>query len=234
MQTFMLHSPVDRGRLYRRASALALITIFYNIIEGLISVSFGIEDESFALLGFGVDSFVEVVSGIGIWHMVQRIRRREREDTDRFERTALQITGAAFYLLTAGLAATGLVNLARGHRPETTVWGVVVSIVSIVTMWLLIRAKVDVGTRLESQAILADAACTRTCLRLSAVLLATSAGYELTGLGGLDALGTMVIAALSYREGREAFEKSRTGRIACACGGACETGPGGGGNAREP
>lgn len=201
---------------------LALITIYYNIAEGLVSVFFGLEDESIALFGFGVDSFVEVISGIGIWHMVRRVRRNEAEAPDRFERTALKVTGSAFYLLTAGLAATGLVNLYQGHRPETTVWGIVISLVSILTMWLLIRAKVNVGTALGSPAILSDAACTRACLQLSVVLLIASVGYELTGLGGLDALGTMVIAALSYREGKEAFENARAGSFACVCGGACE------------
>jgi divalent metal cation (Fe/Co/Zn/Cd) transporter len=207
--------------LYRRASALALITIFYNLAEGLISVFFGLGDESFALFGFGLDSFVEVLSGIGIWHLVRRLRQNGGEDPDAFERRALRTTGSAFVILAAGLAVTAAVNLVQGHKPESTFWGIVVSSVSIVTMWLLIRAKVAVGTQLHSPAILADAACTRTCLRLSVVLLLASAGYELTGLGGLDALGTMVIAVMSWREGREAFEKARTGSFACACGGGC-------------
>ena len=223
MQTLTFGFSPDRQRLYRQANVLALITIFYNIVEGLVSVYFGLEDETFALFGFGLDSFVEVISGIGIWHMVRRIRQNGTEDPDRFERTALRVTGSAFYLLTAGLAATALVNLYQGHRPETTFWGIVVSLVSIATMWLLIHYKVKVGSALGSQAILSDAACTRTCLQLSVVLLIASAGYELTGLGGLDALGTMVIAALSYREGKEAFEKARAGSFACACGGACNT-----------
>jgi divalent metal cation (Fe/Co/Zn/Cd) transporter len=223
MQTLTPGFAPDRNGLYRRAYALALITIFYNIAEGLLSVFFGLEDESFALFGFGVDSFVEVISGIGIWHMVRRIRRHEAENPDRFERSALRITGTAFFLLTAGLAITGLMNLIQGHRPETTLWGIIISLVSILTMWLLMRSKMKVGTALKSPAILSDAACTRTCLHLSAVLLVASAGYELTGLGGLDALGTMVIAALSYREGREAFTKARSGSFSCACGGACAT-----------
>jgi divalent metal cation (Fe/Co/Zn/Cd) transporter len=90
-------------------------------------------------------------------------------------------------------------------------------------MWLLIHYKVKVGRQLNSQAILSDAACTRACLQLSVVLLIASAGYELTGVGGLDSLGTLVIAGLSYREGKEAFEKAKSGSFACACGGNCTT-----------
>lgn len=208
-------------RLYSRATALALITIAYNIIEGLVSVHFGLEDGSMALFGFGVDSFVEVVSGIGIWHMVRRIRSSGSETPDRFEETALRITGTGFFVLAAGLSAASAVDLYRGHRPETTVWGIVVSVISIAAMWLLIRFKVKVGKELGSEAILSDAACTRACLQLSIVLLLASVGYELTGIGGIDSVGTFVIAGLCLREGREAFEKAKAKSFACACGGAC-------------
>jgi len=209
--------------LYQRAAVLALITIFYNIGEGLVSVIFGLEDESFALLGFGLDSFVEVASGIGIWHMIGRIRRNEGEQADRFERTALTVTGAGFYVLTVGLALSAAINLYRGHAPETTFWGIVISLVSICTMWLLIHYKVKVGKALNSQAILSDAACTRACLQLSVVLLIASVGYRLTGIGGFDSLGTFVIAGLCWREGKEAFDKARAGSFACSCGGECKT-----------
>lgn len=216
----------QREKLYHWAYILALITIFYNIAEGLVSVFFGLEDETMALFGFGVDSFVEVISGIGIWHMVRRLRRNGGEDPDLFERRALRITGSGFYALTAGLAVTAVVNLVQGHQPETAFWGIVISLISIVTMWALIRAKVAVGTKLGSQAILSDAACTRTCLQLSVVLLVASAGYELTGIGGLDSAGSLLIAWFAFREGREAFEKARAGSFACTCGGSCGTGKG--------
>lgn len=211
-----------RAKLLRTAALLAIVTILYNIIEGVVSVFFGIEDESFALFGFGLDSFVEVASGIGIWHMIGRIRRSEGENADRFERRALTITGGGFYVLAAGLAATAAFNLAAGHKPEASFWGITVSLVSIFSMWLLIRAKVKVGGQLNSPAILADAACTRACLQLSVVLLIASGGYALTGIGGFDSIGTFVIAWLCLREGKEAIEKARSGTFACACGGACD------------
>lgn len=210
-------------KLYSFASALALITIAYNIVEGIVSVFFGLEDGSMALFGFGVDSFVEVISGIGIWHMVRRIRNNGKENPDRFEQTALRITGVGFYFLTIGLAIIAAVNLYQGHKPETTFWGIVVSVISIATMWLLIHYKVKVGKQLKSEAILSDAACTRACLQLSIVLLIASVGYELTHIGGIDSIGTFIIAGLCYREGKEAFEKAKAKSFACACGGACQT-----------
>ncbi len=211
------------SKLYSFASALAIITIAYNIVEGVVSVFFGVEDGSMALFGFGVDSFVEVISGIGIWHMVRRVRNNDKENPDQFEQTALRITGAGFYVLTIGLSILAAVDLYRGHKPETTFWGIVVSVISIATMWLLIHYKVKVGKQLNSEAILSDAACTRACLQLSIVLLIASAGYELTHIGGIDSIGTFVIAGLCYREGKEAFGKAKTKSFACACDGSCRT-----------
>jgi len=224
VQTRSIGFAPDRTKLYAWASTLALITIFYNIAEGLVSVYFGLEDESMSLFGFGLDSFVEVVSGIGVWHMIRRVRQRDGENPDRFEQRALRITGAAFYILTAGLAITSIVNLYRGHKPESAFWGIVISIISVLSMWALIRAKMKVGRKLNSPAILADAACTRACLQLSVVLLIASAGYELTGIGGLDSIGALVIGGLCFREGKEAFEIARAGSFACACGGSCKEG----------
>ena len=205
--------------LYRTAALLALITIFYNLLEGVVSVGFGLADETLALFGFGVDSFVEVISGVGIWHLVRRLGQGEPADRDRFERRALRITGTSFYLLAAGLTLTAVLSTIEGHRPETAFWGIVVAVVSIVAMQLLIHYKVKVGTALNSPAILADAACTRTCLRLSVVLLAASAGYALTGIGWLDGAGSLAIAWLSFREGKEAFAVARG--LACSCSGTC-------------
>lgn len=205
-------------RLYKRANLLALVTIGYNLLEGLVSVWLGLSDETFALFGFGVDSFVEVISGIGVWHMVRRMRTTSCQAThDAFEQRALRITGTAFYLLTAGLSISSAVNIYQGHRPDTTLWGIIVSLVSIASMWFLIRAKVKVGTALQSDAILADAACTRACLQLSIVLLVASAGYALTGIGIFDSAGSLLIAGLAAREGKEAFNKA-AGK-ACCCGG---------------
>ena len=229
METVNFSLPAEKKTaLYRQAAALAVFTIAYNLVEGGISVFFGFEDETLALFGFGLDSFVEVISGAGILHMVLRLRSNGgtgdggRPDTgsemDRFEATALRITGGAFYLLFAGLLATVAFALYQGHAPETTFWGVVVSLVSIVTMWALIRLKVRVGRALGSAAILADAACTRACLYLSVILLVTSLGYEFTGIGGLDAIGAAAIAVLSLKEGREAFEMARGGSCSCSNG----------------
>ncbi len=197
-----------RDSLYRTAHILALVTIGYNLIEGVVSVILGLAGETLSLFGFGLDSFVEVISGLGILHMVHRIRHNLGEERDRFERRALRITGASFFLLTAGLAFTAAADLWQGHAPETTFWGIIVAVISILTMQLLVHHKTKIGRALDSDALLADANCTKACLYLSVVLLITSAGYEITGVGGLDSLGALGIAFWSFREGRESFEKA--------------------------
>jgi divalent metal cation (Fe/Co/Zn/Cd) transporter len=202
--------------LYKWASTLALITIIYNTGEGIISVYLGFDDETIALFGFGLDSFVEVISGIGIWHMINRLRRNNDGNSDSFEKQALKITGTAFYILTFGLVVTSLLNIFKGHKPETTFWGVIVASVSILTMWILIHYKIKVGKQLNSNAIIADANCTKACLYLSVILLVSSVGYELTGIGGFDSLGAVFIAGLSFREGREAFQKAEN-NVICSC-----------------
>lgn len=216
MKIVSMKSSKGMTSFYKWASTLALITIFYNLAEGVVSVFFGVEDETIALFGFGVDSFVEVISGVGIWHMVRRMRQNGNEDPDRFERTALKVTGASFYILTLCLLITAVVSISRGYKPETTLWGIIVSIISILTMWLLMHYKMKIGRQYNSQALLADAACTKTCIYLSLILLIASVGYEVTGVGSLDSLGALGIALLSFREGREAFEKAK-GNLACGC-----------------
>lgn len=187
---------------------LALFTIFYNLMEGLISISFGISDEALTLFGFGVDSFIEVMSGIGILAMVLRIRQNPDTPRSLFEKSGLRITGTSFYLLVVGLAATAIYNLFTVHKPETTLPGLIISVISIAVMWILVAGKRKVGRVLNSQPILSDANCTRVCIYMSVILLASSLIYQLTGLGFVDSLGALGLIYFSYSEGREAFEKA--------------------------
>ncbi len=187
---------------------LALFTIFYNLVEGLVSIFFGISDETLTLFGFGVDSFIEVMSGIGILAMVLRIRQNPEAPRSQFERTALRITGTSFYLLAAGLGITAIYNLFTAHKPTTTLPGLIISLISIAAMWALVTGKRKVGRVLESSPILADANCTMVCIYMSVVLLAASLIYQLTGFGFVDSVGALGLIYFSYNEGKESFEKA--------------------------
>lgn len=196
------------NRYWSYALSLALFTIFYNLAEGIVSIFFGVSDEALTLFGFGVDSFIEVLSGIGILAMVLRIRQHPETPRSQFEKTALRITGTSFYLLAAGLALTAVYNIVTGHKPATTLPGLIISIISIAMMWLLVLGKRKVGRTLNSQPILSDANCTMVCIYMSLVLLASSLIYQLTGFGFIDSIGALGLIWFSYSEGKEAFEKA--------------------------
>jgi divalent metal cation (Fe/Co/Zn/Cd) transporter len=213
----------SKSSLLKIALALGLLTVAYNLIEGAVSIWFGLNDDTLALLGFGVDSLVEVISGAGIVHMVLRMHKSPVESRDQFERQALRITGWAFYLLAAGMIIGALLNLLQGSRPATTIPGILVSFVSIATMWWLMSAKMKVGKSMHSDAIIADANCTKTCLLLSVVLLVSSLLYELFHIGLVDAAGSLGIAWFAWSEGKESLEKARSGKLGCCCSGTCHS-----------
>jgi divalent metal cation (Fe/Co/Zn/Cd) transporter len=169
----------------------------------------GYKDETLALFGFGVDSFIEVVSGIGIAVMILRIQQYPESSKNEFEIKALKITGTSFYLLSAGLLVGIMLNIITNHKPETTLWGIVISLVSIIVMIWLLTAKKSVGKRLHSEPIISDSNCTKVCVYMSIVLLIASLIYEITGFAYADAIGAAGLIYFSISEGKEAFEKAK-------------------------
>ncbi len=212
-KTFQI--PANTKKLYQRAYILSLITIFYNIIEGLVSTFYGAGDETLALFGFGVDSFIEVISAIGIAHMIIRMKNTAISERDKFEIQALRITGTAFYILTVSLLVGSIINIIYKAEPVTTFWGIVISSISIVTMYVLYSYKMKVGKNLGSEPIISDANCTKTCFYLSFILLGSSLLYEVFRIPYVDAVGSLGIAWYAFKEGREAFEKAKSKRLSC-------------------
>ena len=206
---------MNRDKHLNIAFILSIITIVYNVIEGIISVYFGIKDETLSLLGFGTDSFVEVISGFGIAHMVFRMKYSDVDQRDKFERQALRITGTGFYILTLGIIVGAVFNIIENNKPETTIPGIIISGISILTMFFLMRYKLSIGKKLNSDAIIADANCTKSCLYLSIVLLISSGLYAIFNIGYIDSLGSLGIAWFTFKEGKEAFEKVKHNKIAC-------------------
>ena len=203
------------NKLYSRAYQLSLFTIIYNVLEGIISMVMGYQDETLTLFGFGVDSFIEVMSGIGIAVMILRIKQNPDSPKSSFEIKALKITGTAFYLLSAGLLVGIISNLISHHKPQTTLWGVIISTVSIIVMVWLMNAKKRVGKQLHSDAIVADSNCTKVCVYMSLVLLVSSVIYEFTGFAYADIIGTVGLIYFSIIEGKEAFDKAKGKECDC-------------------
>ncbi len=196
-------------RYLRIALWLSLITIGYNFLEGIISVFLGFSDETLALFGFGIDSFVEVISGAGIFHMIMRIYQHGVEKQSHFEKTALKITAFSFFLLGIVLIVVSLYKLYIGSIPENTFWGIIISLISLLAMGFLIFYKIKVGKKLNSDAIIADAKCTLTCMYLSIILLVSSGLFYFLKISWADSIGAIGLALFSLKEGKEALEKSK-------------------------
>lgn len=203
-------------KLLKTALILSAVTIIYNLIEGSVSVFFGTTDEALSLFGFGTDSFVEVLSGIGIAHMVMRMRKTEVVQHDKFERQALRVTGIAFYILTTGLVIGAALSIYNKSMPSTTLPGIIIAGLSILTMYILYYYKLKVGKALNSAPIISDAKCTKTCFYLSFILLGASLLYELFKIPYVDAIGSLGIAWYAFKEGKEAFEKVKENKLSCS------------------
>lgn len=202
-------------KLYNQAYNLALFTVGYNIIEGIISVVFGYEDKSLTLIGFGLDSFIEVVSNLGIVYMITRIRQNPKSERSEFERTALKITGYAFYLLCLGLLLGIILTITEDQKPIKSLSGVLISLVSIAVMIFVYTTQIKIGKQLNSAPIIADGECTKVCVYMSVVLLVSSGIYALTNFKYADVIGMIGLIYFSYKEGRECFEKSEGKECAC-------------------
>ena len=205
----------EEAILYKKAYMLSLFTIFYNIIEGVVSMIMGYQDETLTLFGFGVDSFIEVMSGVGIAIMILRMQKNPDSPKNKFEIQALKITGTAFYFLSVGLIIGIVINIFEKHTPNTSFWGIVISVISIIVMFWLMTAKKRIGRQLNSEPIISDGNCTKICVYMSFVLLISSLVYELTGFIFADSIGALGLIYFSFIEGKEAFEKAKGKKCSC-------------------
>lgn len=195
----------------RRALWLSGLTIAYNLVEGLVSMHFGWADDSVALFGFGADSFIEVASAcLVLWKLLDHGNLAR-------ERKATSAIGWLFLGLGAGVAGGALLQLAGRRHPPTTVPGLVISALSLAFMVFLWRAKLRAAKGLDSAALAADAACSRACIQLSAVLFAGSLVFlAAPALWWADAAAALALALLIAREG---LGMVRAARSACFIGG---------------
>jgi divalent metal cation (Fe/Co/Zn/Cd) transporter len=188
----------DRRKHEQRARLLAWLTIVWNAAEGVAAVGAGAAAGSVALVGFGLDSFVEVFSGtVVLWQLAG-----VREDRDR---RALRMIGVSFYLLAAYVVVDAVRDLIAGSEAGESGFGIALAVVSLAVMQFLVVAKRRTGTALHNHVVLADAQETALCMYLSVVLLAGLALNAAFGWWWADPLAALVIAGLAIKEGREAW-----------------------------
>ncbi len=195
-----------RLALLRRGLVLEYLTVGWNIAEGLIAIGAGVVARSPALIGFGVDSFVESVSGGAlIWRLRSEINGSDDEEAiERIEHRAERFVGVAFLLLAAYVAFEAIRALIGEEAPDASPVGIALTAVSIAVMLWLARAKKETGEALGSRALIADSKQTYACWYLSVVALAGLALNALFGFWWADPVAALGIVVLLVREGIEA------------------------------
>ncbi len=195
---------LERTAVVLRGRRLEYFTIAWNALEGLVAVVAGAIAGSISLVGFGIDSFIEVTSGsVLLWRMSvdAEVQRRELN-----ERRALRIVGVCFLLLAAYIAYESVLDLWSRRAPEHSIPGIVLACVSLVVMPLLSRAKRTVGHALGSAAMHADAKQTEFCTYLSAILLAGLLVNAFFGLWWADPVAALIMVPIIAKEGIEGLQ----------------------------
>lgn len=216
-------TPARRAALSRRSLRLAYATAAYNLLEGLVAIAAGAAASSSALIGFGLDSFVEVSSAaIIIWQFRSRVPESK-------ERRALKLIALSFFALAVWVTVDAARSLLGGSDADASPVGIGLAIASLVVMPLLVRAKRRTGRELGSATVLADSMQTMLCTYLSAVLLVGLVLNAALGWSWADPIAALVIAGVAVKEGVEAWRGEQCDDCApvaagCACGPDCKDG----------
>lgn len=182
----------------RTAVRLAWATIVYNVIEAIVAISAGAAAGSVALIGFGLDSSVEVMSAtVIVWQF--------RGIAESRERRALRLIALSFFALGSYVAVHAVVDLLRRSQPESSIVGIIVAALSLIVMPLLAYGKRRAARQLGSATVLADSNQTQLCTYLSAILLGGLVLNATVGWWWADPLAAIGIAVLAFSEGREAW-----------------------------
>jgi divalent metal cation (Fe/Co/Zn/Cd) transporter len=195
---------LERALILRHGRRLEYFTIAWNTVEGLVALITGVIAGSISLVGFGIDSFIEVTSGsVLLWRMSVDADEPRRE---RNERRSLRVVGVCFLLLAIYIAYESALDLWTRRAPEHSVPGMILACVSLVVMPLLSRAKRKVGHDLSSRAMHADAKQTEFCTYLSAILLAGLLLNAAFGLWWADPVAGLIMVPIIAKEGIEGLQ----------------------------
>jgi len=202
--------PDVTGPAARRAVRYARFTIGYNVIEGIIAVAAGSVAGAVSLIGFGVDSGIEVAAAtVVLVRLLAEIKGGEPDEAK--ERRALKFIALTFFALALYVTVEGIRDLITGESPDTSMVGIVLTGASIVIMPWLARAKRMAGLEMNSRLVVADAAETRLCAWLSVSTFAGLVAFAIWGWTWIDPVAGFVIAAFAIMEGKEAWE----GELVC-------------------
>jgi len=197
----MPEASISREIIARRGKRLEYFTIAWNCLEGIAALIAGTLAGSISLVGFGIDSFIEVTSGATLlWRMAVDSNEQTRE---RNERISLRIVGVCFLVLAAYIAYESLSNLIERRPAERSIPGIVLASVSLIVMPMLSHAKKEVGRKLGSGAMNADARQTDFCAYLSGVLLVGLLFNAVLRWWWADPVAALIMVPIIAKEGVE-------------------------------
>lgn len=193
-------TPERRTTLHRRIRLIVAFTIAYNLIEAVVAITAGSVASSAALIGFGLDSSIEVLSAAAVaWQFTRR-------HPERWEKPTLRVIAVAFFALAIYVTASSAISLVSGDRPAHSTVGLVLTTLSVVIMPLVSLAERRAGQEVGSATAIADSRQTLICTYLSAAVLVGLALNSLFGWWWADAVAGLVIAIFAVREGVEAWK----------------------------
>jgi divalent metal cation (Fe/Co/Zn/Cd) transporter len=195
-----------REVMLARALRLEYLTVGWNVVEGVVAVTAATAARSVALMGFGIDSFVESASGsVLVWRLLTERRRASATAIEQVERRAQRLVAVSLFALAAYITVDAASSFVTGERPAPSTIGIVLTAVSLAVMWWLARAKVHVARALGSRSLEADAFQTTACWWLSLAALVGIGLNAALSWWWADPLAALVISLLIIREGREAW-----------------------------
>ncbi len=188
-----------RERLHRRVRFIVAFTITYNVIEAVVAITAGVLASSAALIGFGLDSVVEVLSAVAVaWQFT-------RKDPERWEKATVRAIGLAFFALAAYVSIDAIVSLISQEGPEHSPLGIGITALSLLVMPLLAWFETRTGRELGSKSVLADARQLLLCVYLSGAVFVGLILNSLFGWWWADSVAALIVATLAVREGIEAW-----------------------------
>jgi len=189
------------SRLHKKALFLSYFTVGYNILEGVVSIIAGVLAGSIALVGFGLDSFVESLSGgVMIWRFTQHGKISEEEE-ERIEKKAVKLVGYTFFILGIYVLYESLKKLYFREIPDPSLLGIIIAIVSLIVMPVLFLMKYRTGKAIGSRSLVADSKETLACMFLSGALLIGLGLNYLFGLWQADPVVGLIIVVFLFKEG---------------------------------
>lgn len=193
--------------LYRKGLWLEYFTVGYNVIEAAVSIVFGSMANSIALVGFGLDSVVESLSGcVLIWRLRQH-GKTSPEDEERIEKKAMKFVALTFFILGFYVLVQSVKKLIGKDIPDPSLPGIIIAMVSIIVMPVLTWQKYKTGKQVNSRALIADSKETLACAFLSVALLLGLGGNYLFGFWQADPIVGLIIVAFLFREGLESWKE---------------------------